>query len=101
VFHPRLIETIERLDAGWIRGRFSERPPRPYQTSRRELNLFAFAQANRDHLIWNPVCRVQKISSIRQKDKVANRVAGVERPVDFHHVPKCLGGRFGRNLALP
>jgi hypothetical protein len=69
---PSLIEMVKGLKARWISRRHSERSPHPYQPSGRELDLLAFAEANHDHLIWNPVGWVQDIPGFRQQDKISN-----------------------------
>ena len=87
---PRLIEMINGLKARWISSGRPERSPDPNQPSGRELNLFTLAKANRDHLIWNPVGRVQDISGFREQNKIPNPVADVGGSVAFHHVSERL-----------
>src|ERR1700680_756267 len=65
-FRPRLIDMMKGLKACWIATRCPERSPNPHQISGEELNLLAFAKTNRDHLIGNPVWRVQYISGFGQ-----------------------------------
>ena len=96
---PRLIEMVNGLQARGISRRHLERSPYPHEPSRRELNLFTLAKANRDHLIWNPVCWVQDISSLREQNKIANPVAYVGGLVALHHVSERLD-RFGGQTAL-
>ena len=87
---PRLIEMIKGLKARWISSGRPERSPDPNQPPRRELNLFTFTKANGDHLIWNPVCWVQDISSLREQNKIPNPVTYVGGSVAFHHVSERL-----------
>jgi hypothetical protein len=98
---PSLIEMVKGLKARWISRRHSVRSPHPHQPSERELNLPAFAKVNSDHLIWNPVGRVQDIPGFRQQDKIANQLACVGRSVAFHHVSECLDGPLGGKTAVP
>jgi len=99
-FRPRLIDMMKGLNACWIARRFPECSPNPHQISGEELNLLAFAKTNRDHLIGNPVCRMQYISGFGQQDKIPNPVAWVERSVAFQHVSERLNGCGGGELAV-
>jgi hypothetical protein len=98
---PRAIEMVNGLKASWVSRRHSERSPYPHQLSGKELSLRAFAKVNRDHLIRNPVGRVQDISGFRKQDKIPNQVACVGRSVAFHHVSKRLDGCLGGKTAVP
>jgi hypothetical protein len=100
-FCPSLIEMVKGLKARWISKRHSERSPHPHQPSGRELNLLTFTKANPDHLICNPVCRVQDISSLREQNKISNQVAYAGRSVAFHHVSECLDGSLRGKTAVP
>ena len=100
-FCPSLIEMVKGLKARWISRRYSKRSPHPHQPSGRELNLVTFTKANPDHLIWNPVCRVQDISSLREQNKISDQVAYAGGSVAFHHVTKCLDGCLGGKTAVP
>src|SRR5579864_431139 len=100
-FCPSLIEMVKGLKARWISRRHSERSPHPHQPSGREMNLLTFAELDPDHLICNPVCRVQDISSLREQNKISNQVAYAGRSVAFHHVSECLDRSLGGKTAVP
>ena len=97
---PSIIKKIKRLKAGWISRRHSKSSPDPNQPSGRELNPLAFAKLDRDHLIGNPVGRVQDISGFRQQDKISNQITDMGRSVAFHHVSECLDQALGGKTAV-
>ena len=65
------------------------------------MNLLAFAQPNLDHLIGDPVCRVQYISRFREQDEIPDWITCVQRPIVFHHVSERLNRRPRGKTALP
>jgi len=65
------------------------------------MNPLTFAELDPDHLICNPVCRVQDISSLREQNKISNQVAYAGRSVAFHHVSECLDESLGGKTAAP
>ena len=65
------------------------------------MNLLTFPKANPDHLIRNPVCRVQDISCFRKQNKIPNHVACAAGSVAFHHVSECQDECLGGKTAVP
>jgi len=79
-------EGVKRPLTFGIAGRHSKTPACPCQAFTSKANPSAVAEPNRDHLIAEPVRRVQKVPGFGQKDKLVRKVAVADHLLARRHI---------------